>query len=205
MNRRQFERLGRDHLVPLHPGFEAKGEVVYERKPAGSVRGFLFERTGHPGGRDFYLWAFIQPLFVPASSFVLSFGKRVGSLWTLDDGDETMKRVASAARKDGLPFLKRVETNPGFAKELRTILDREPQSLYAREALAGVLVLTEKADEALAVLEQGPPPTADEPEWASADRRRMGDLAAQIAADPSDTSKRLQATADETFRALVRA
>src|SRR3954466_11686844 len=202
MRTRDFEPLGERHLVPLLSGSTAHGAVTYVPGPIGSIRGFLFERTGHPGGRDFYLWAFVQPMFVEATSFVLTLGERVGSLWTLDPDEHVMRQVVDAARSRGLPFLDGAATNEKLAALLERRLQQEPRALYEREALGGLLALSGDTDGACRALDGVPSIGSDGPAWVGAAIDRMTALSRDLRTDPRAATNGLRQKAQDLAERL---
>jgi len=72
----------------------------------------------------YYLWAFVQPLFIPNDSIVFTFGKRLKTIenndwWTIDNieknqFEETIKHLNNTLIGEGLTYLKKVGNTDTF-------------------------------------------------------------------------------------------
>lgn len=112
-----FGRYLKAHL----PGMEQRGSLIYRRPVADLLCGCHVESSGFSGDR-FVLHAFVQPLYVPAQSVVLSFGRRLGGRgerwFNLSDEAEAqaMAEVLRLIRSDVLPLCARFREPADFAR-----------------------------------------------------------------------------------------
>jgi len=113
MKRAQKKRIARaiQSAVPNLHYVEKEG--ILAATPRGRVlRGVCFENSSDPHG--VYLWAFVQPLYVPATTVVLGLGDRLGGgcrLWAVDEAEA----AAAAVRDEGLPFFEPVSSAEALA------------------------------------------------------------------------------------------
>src|SRR5438552_1936158 len=114
----RFQRLIRQYLLPHLPGFRAKKSLVFAEPLEYLLRGFALESSGF-GPSVFYLWVFVQPLYVPSTHIYFHFGRRLGHGWDLDanadNESEVMGQVLTRIKDEGLPFINRFESPADFA------------------------------------------------------------------------------------------
>lgn len=82
MNKRSLKAFINDRIMPRLCGFQAKQSVVYQEDTTVFLKGFYFE-ISRSVPSQIAVSFFIQPLYVPADTFVLNFGARLG-----DNGDK---------------------------------------------------------------------------------------------------------------------
>ena len=125
--------LSRRHVLPeLGEGFRERGSLVFAEPVEWLLRGFTYEDSGH-SGKDFYLWAFVQPLYIPVDHIVLSYGKRLGGPshhWSVDQLSEPEGReqLTEAVRREGLSFLESFRGPKEFAREAEKMADSGPKN-----------------------------------------------------------------------------
>ena len=122
--------------------------IVYAMPLGELVRGFYVEDSRYSSS-EFYLWVFCVPLYVPAASLSLTFGRRLKSskevAWTLDGVSQP--GVPEQISAQSSEFLQCVETPAKFASSIAN-LTRAPENLHVMEAVAYSLTVSEKWTEA---------------------------------------------------------
>jgi hypothetical protein len=73
MKARDVEKLAREHVLPVLPGFDARGALTYRRPVEHLLYGLAFETSAF-GASRIEVIAFVQPLFVPDGSVVMNIG-----------------------------------------------------------------------------------------------------------------------------------
>ena len=143
MRAKVAEKLSREQLIPRLAGdFVARGTLVYHRDLEWLLRGFNYERSGHPGGRDVYVWVFVQPLYSPSPHVVLDVGHRLGGgHWTLEEDWRLPPGLVDLAATDGVRFLERMERPVDLAGYLEDRLREAPGNTRLREDAAYSRVL----------------------------------------------------------------
>jgi hypothetical protein len=159
MKATELERLTRQYLIPRLPGYLAKGPLVYHGSTEHLLRGFYFERSSH-GDRGFFVWVFVQPLYIPSDHLAFSFGDRLPHLaegadrfWQIREGGEAevMDDILRLAEDAGLAFLNRFPTVESLPDGL---VRSFPGSLGSRalEAIAYAHVLSDSPEKAMTAL-----------------------------------------------------
>jgi hypothetical protein len=116
------------------PGLHVRGRLLCATPMGRILRGLCMEDSSDAG--KIYLWAFVQPLFVPSTTVVLSLGERLGGgsrTWGVADAPT----AAAAAVNEGLRFFGPVSSAEALANW--SLLDGRPDE-YAREVHAYALV-----------------------------------------------------------------
>lgn len=161
------------------------------------LRGLYLEDSSDP--HRIYLWAFVQPLFVPSSSVVLNLGQRLGGTsrtWTAAD----VEGAASEVLNEGMEFFGPISSPAALA--CWSFLDARPDE-YAREARAYALVACGqnlRGSQALRVFAASLPVSG--PGWISEKRRRAEELARMAEADGEASQELLRQWEKETKCAL---
>jgi hypothetical protein len=156
------ERLARKYLLAELPGFRSRRSLIYSEPLDYLLRGFDFE----PSGFDryaFYVWVFVQALYVPRHGICYEFGDRLGTRdgdpgqrWHLrpdTDEEQLMARILKLMKRDGLPFLKRLRTPADVAARAARSA-RSSKNPNDFELWAYSLILLGKKSEALKVLDR---------------------------------------------------
>lgn len=147
MKAKELERLTKKYLLPNLPGFGSTGLLIYATPVDYFLRGFGFDRS-HYRTREFTIWAFIQPLYIPASHAGFNTGNRLGALggqqehwWDLEDGaQQVAKEVLKSMQVEGIPFLDQIHSPHDFVKKVRELAD--PDEPIVKEAWCYALILT---------------------------------------------------------------
>ena len=152
MRGRELEKLYRRYLLADLPGFGYKGPLLFAQPVVHLLRGFYFESSAFDADA-FYLWVFVQPLYVPVDFIYFDFGTRLsghrGQGWTMNRQDEgaTMADVLAGMKDQGLPFLARVQTPRDLAHKAPLVGGRE-RSPNSVEAVAYSHLLAQECSEA---------------------------------------------------------
>jgi hypothetical protein len=122
------------------------------------LRGFYFDGSSFDRC-TFYVYAFVQPLYVPLPTVTFQFGIRLtgktGQAWEINPETEaaTMMDVLASIKNQGLPFIGRIQTPGDLAEYVRRITDGadNPNNV---EVMAYSLALADRNPEALQALDQ---------------------------------------------------
>jgi hypothetical protein len=122
MKTSQFERLSRKYLLPHLPGFCAKGRLMFIDPPLWVLRAFAFDPSAF-GKNFFYLEVFVQPLYIPRSHLVYSFGRRLSHGWDMppDREAEVMNEILVYIKHEGVPFLDAMHDPAALAEKVQLI------------------------------------------------------------------------------------
>ena len=158
MKSREMERLSIKYLLPHLPEYRAKGSLLYAEPVEHLLRGFVFESSEFDP-TAFFVNVFVQPLYVPAESYVLDFGDRLGGgakRWRPTAGQEgkVMGDVLGEIRRKGLPFLDQIRTPADLALVASTKAQKAPNNPRILEVEAYSLVLAGRYRDARTVLER---------------------------------------------------
>jgi len=116
-------------IVSAEPRFVSTGRLLSLTPVTRILRGVYLERSSSPD--EFHVWAFVQPLYVPASTIVFSLGRRLGGSshrWRATDAES----LIGAIRSDGIPFIVDNDTPERLAAWLERRNDRDGNSLEAK-------------------------------------------------------------------------
>jgi hypothetical protein len=90
------------------PGFGRKGALLFDKDVDPLLRGIFIDSSRDP--KRLYVQVFVQPLYLPGSTFLFNMGWRLGGrAWIIDDhtvSDDLVAAISSQA----LPFLSSVKT-----------------------------------------------------------------------------------------------
>ncbi len=128
MNSRAWQDLARAHVVDRVPGLVLTRSLLHIPDTTWLLRGVAMVTAAHADA--FTLWAFVQPLYVPADRLVFRFGRQVTRL----AGQETSwpalpvaaigQEIAAVLRAQAVPLLVGIST----PAELLGLIQREPDS-----------------------------------------------------------------------------
>jgi len=110
MKGRKIEPLARRHVLPVLPGFAARGGLVYRPPVDYLLRGLWFDTSGFTSSR-IYVTAFVQPLFHSYQHLRFSYGFRLGNdFWDVDeaDPDPSFAAIAEEVQRHAVPFFDQV-------------------------------------------------------------------------------------------------
>jgi len=178
------------------PGLREKGRILAATPRGRLLRGIYLEDTSDP--HRVYVWAFVQPLFVPSTTVVLSLGRRLGNgsrTWAVDDADA----AAAAARDEGMPFFEPVDS----AQALWSLgfLDGRSDE-YSREVRAYSLVASGQLYEGAQALRELARSLAGGTAWMIEMRKRAEQLATLAETNPTAADALLATWESETVSAL---
>jgi hypothetical protein len=171
MRRKEADRLCRKHLLAQLPGFAASRGLLYRAPIRDLLNGFCFDPSAFDR-QSFYLYVFVQPLYVPCSHIILSFGTRLGFGWELtkENENEVAAKLLTCIRNEGLPWLEPLQTPADFANNIATSTTMyKPDGLHLLRAIAYSQALVGDFQKALGTLKHlfatyDSPGPAD-PEW----------------------------------------
>ncbi len=139
----QWKSLVNNYLLPHLPDFTFKGSLLYAEPVEWLLRGFSFEPSAWDRS-SFYLWAFIQPLYVPSDHVYYLFGKRLGSGLGLrfeeEKRQESMTDLLTCIQQEGIPYLQQIQTPSDVAWKAKEV-HPNPADPYVVEAVAYSLIL----------------------------------------------------------------
>ncbi len=179
------------------PGLRATRNLLVA-VPRGSIlRGLCMERSSDP--RGVYLWAFVQPLFVPATSTVLSLGIRLGGgsrTWTSAEA----VAAASAVRDEGESFYGPIGSVEQLARWPFLALRKDA---YGREARAYALIAAGRTAEGVRAARELAGSLGDAPPWVIEVKSRAERLASLAVRDPREAMGLLAVWESETVANLM--
>jgi hypothetical protein len=183
-------------LSTVVPGAWIRGPIVLMTPRRRVLRGFWLESAQSPN--RVIVWAFVQPLSVPARDIVVSLGDRVGGEgrdWEPDDAEALLREV----QRTGTPFL---QADGSAAALCRWNRLRQATGWFEREALAGALLVTGQVTEAIEALQLIAEACPEWPAWLAETRLRCATLADVAARDPRQALALLAATEVQSLEAL---
>lgn len=196
MRLKDRRRISRTILTALPDLHEAKEGRLLVCAPIGHIlRGFCIEDSSDPSG--VYLWAFVQPLYVPASTVVLNLAKRLGSsrIWRPDEEVD----IDKTARAGSL-FYANINSPESLANwpELNQRTDE-----YSAEAKAYSLLLCGRTAEGIAKLNELTKTLSSTIKWMQDLRVRDEQLATLSETDPEAAIELLSQWEQATIDALA--
>ena len=148
MKAKTFQRLSEQYLISQLEGFEASGSLLYRSPIELHLGGVHFDSSQHEGHR-FSVWVLVQPLYVPATTLKLTFGRRLGSpgrqWWDLStpaEEEPVMNEVLELVQREAVPFIGAL-SRPGDLIRNSHMLTSDGSSLRFQEALAYAHVLAD--------------------------------------------------------------
>lgn len=169
------------------PGFEIKGRLLFQSSYAEILKGFCVDDSSHSPAH-FYVWAFVQPLYVPAVTIHFNFGQRLGEgagrRWEWEEVD-LVSALSVEMLNAKTSFLDHVGTPKALAEYINRFCDdTNPNNL---EALAYSFLLAGDQTSADAAFERLSDRIDPGIEW----QRASGDRAKAIQACNADAAKEL--------------
>ncbi len=101
MTKKEFQKILNDAL-PVSRGFAVRGGLAFIKPVESVLRGICCERSIDPD--SFYVWVFVQPMYVPSDHIFFNFGWRVGEVWMRGD-PELIPRLKKSICERAMPFL----------------------------------------------------------------------------------------------------
>jgi hypothetical protein len=147
MTTREFEKLAREHLLPLLPGFEVKKGLLFETPIGYLLRGLTFQPSQYD--RDsLYLSVFVQALYVPEEVVLATHDERSPRFAATET--EAMRAFVAGP---GRGLLDQLRTPADLAECLESRERGHPPDPFPLEVLAYSQLLSGRRDEAERVLE----------------------------------------------------
>ncbi len=179
------------------PSLTARGRLLFSEPINHVLRGVYLENSSAPS--KFYVWAFVQPLYVPSATVYFNFGKRLpsaNSVWNVADSPE---KIASAVINEGMPFIQTL-TSPAALADWEFL--RQQVDPHAREARAYSLIMSGRITEGLSELSALARSLVSELSWMNEMRERAMLLARLAEGVPSVAQARLAEWEAETSACL---
>lgn len=180
----------------LMPDLREKGRLLAAVPRGRILRGLYLEDSSDP--TRVYVWAFVQPLYTPASTIAFNLGKRLGGgskTWSVAEPDA----IAEIARNEGLPFFGPLSTPDELARWPFLEGQTDP---YAREARAYSCVACGRFIEGIVALRELARSLAGGTPWMLEMGKRAQQLADLAEANPDGARKLLVRWEAETAAAL---
>jgi hypothetical protein len=149
-------------ILEVVPHLHSRGSILAATPRGRVLRGFCIEKSSDE--ERVYVWCFVQPLYVPATTTVLSLGKRIGGpsrSWSTSDID-TMEQPI----RDGAGFFAPLLSPEELSRW--EVLDNRTDE-YGLQAKAFSLLLSGRREMALPLLRELAA-IDDGPHW----RRELG-------------------------------
>lgn len=178
------------------PNLHEKGRLLATTPRGRILRGVYLEDSSDPA--RVYAWAFVQPLYAPASTVAFDLGKRLGGpskTWSAADSEA----LAVTVRNEGEPFFSPV-SSPKALASWSFLNDRSDP--YAREAKAYSLVASGRLLEAVRALAELASSLSGGTAWMIEMQKRARHLANLIETNPVAGCKLLDTWESETVSAL---
>jgi hypothetical protein len=118
-------------LATRFPEFRVRGSLLLLTPVGSTLRGLALERSS--ANAAFYVWAFFQPLCVPAEHIYFNLGRRVGGgsrTWSAVE-PSALDALESAIRREALPFLAPISSSRDAALAAK-LLDPEHDATTQR-------------------------------------------------------------------------
>jgi hypothetical protein len=195
VKRHEYQTVARA-IVAAIPGFTSKRRLLMLRPVGRILRGLYVEDSSTAG--QFYLWVFIQPLYVPATTVTFALGQRLGGgsrTWRAGEVTSLIELI----RSDGLPFL----TNKDSAEKLADFLERSGNDdANTLEAKAYSLVAADKFDDAIAPFDTLTKMLDDHIPWQREKKEKVQRLRTFCTSTPDKASQTLRDNEQATRKAL---
>lgn len=195
MKRNEYQTVARA-IVAAIPGFTSKRRLLMLRPVERILRGLYVEDSSAAG--QFYLWVFVQPLYVPATTVTFALGHRLGGgsrTWRAGEATSLIELI----RSDGLPFL----TNKDSAEKLADSLERSGNDdANTLEAKAYSLVAANKFDDAIASFDTLTRMLDDHIPWQREKKEKVQHLRTFCTSTPDKASQILRDNEQATRKAL---
>ena len=183
-------------LIPDAP-FESRGLRLGVLVPLGRIlRGLYFENSSI--AERCYVWAFIQPLYVPSTVLSFNMGKRVGGpsrTWAPDE----VPALVEAVRIEALPWIGPFQSPTAVVESSEL---SSSHNLHVREAIAYSLIASEELRSGIDRLEALCDALTDTVPWQLEMLGRARELCRMAKADPTEAMARLLAWQSSTIEAL---
>ena len=137
-----------DQLLPKFPDYVVKGRLLLENPTDLVLKAFYFEDS-RSETTNFYVTAFVLPLYVPTEFVHFTFGTDIlAPQRTLDTRAANLVEALTAAmQSQGIPFLSNLGTPPDMAAQA-VATTGAPEHPHVMEAVAYSLTVSQKWPEA---------------------------------------------------------
>jgi hypothetical protein len=205
MRNRDLQRLVKQYLLQHLPPLQLDRDLLFYEPIEYLLRGFCFGRSGDAAA--FYVWVFVQPLYIPHDSVYFNFGDRLSPGWSVSKKSEpeVMTEVLDAILADGLPFLDRFHTPEDIVDRIDEFGDAYPTNTHFIEAHAYSLILVGKyyqAEEELRLLHARCEPNPRNVEWVYDQMHRGDRVLAKLKRSPEEAKQLLLEWRTQTLRAI---
>ena len=178
------------------PSLIDRGRLLAATPLGRILRGIYLEDSSDP--ERIYAWAFVQPLYAPASTIVFDFGQRLGGpsrTWGTDEATT----LVEAVRNEGVPHFGRM-SSPGAIADWSFLDGRSDP--HALEAKAYSLVAAGRRDEGVRALRELTQSLSGDAAWIVDMRKRAEQLAKLAEEEPTAADALLGRWESATVAAL---
>lgn len=199
------------------PGFRVRRSLLYAWPFTTLLRGYYFESSAQAA--TFYVWGFVQPLYIPTDYLYFTFGRRLEELGggqlrrtlTPENMETVRREVLLAIEMQGKPFLSFFNDTQDLARAAARergspgeFLDCDPKDPHVAEARAYSWILADELDKALADLHYliSDPELKPEEEWEFVIQQRAREVLAALNRGPEQAKALLTRWAVETATKL---
>ena len=123
MNNSELKKLILQYVDPkLLENSKLHKNILYQSPVSDFLKGFCFEQSGFDK-ESFYLWCFIQPLYLPSENIVLTFGKRIlpqkTEKWIIEKDNESeiiniFNDINNKIKNEGLAYIDELDSHEKF-------------------------------------------------------------------------------------------
>jgi len=181
--------------VPL---LRENGKMLIMDPVESVLRGFYLEDSSTRDAA--YVWAFVQPLYIPSKTVTLTLGQRLGGqARTWKAHLEDLEALKEFAIHQGLPFLRQIGSSARLADSPWLA---QKASEHAIQARAYALGASERWQEAIPLLQSLISSLEAATGWRLDMKRRAQQLASLGQAAPCEAKQLLETWANETAKNL---
>jgi hypothetical protein len=180
-------------LLPDLPGFTVKAPLMFILPLQHTLRGLCFESHSYEA-RQFYVWVFFFPLYVPTKHVSFNMGKRIEPAQKLPwnaDAPNLIADLSTALRREALPFLSEIESPQDVANGALSL--RQLQDPYVRQAMAYALARAGNVSKAVPALDELARLLDARVPWQREMAERAQTLSLQLLGDASEAKRQLDA------------
>lgn len=188
-------------LATHFPSFRVKGSLLFLTPIGRTLRGLALERSSSRSG--FYVWAFFQPLCVPAGHIYFNLGRRLGNgsrTWNVEE-PFALDALERAIHREALPFLEPIVSSRDAALAAK-LLDPEHDPATQR-AVAYSFARAGDTPQALREIARFLRSTEqDTRPWAVTQVAEASRLKNLLSSDPTAAQAQLEQWESQTLKAL---
>lgn len=147
MKSQLVRKISNKYILPYIPEFKIKGHLLYHKDIQYLLSGFYFESSAF-SSTSFTIEVFVQPLYIPDDTIVLTFGNRLGNIakqreiwWEYNESSEEdiSNEVLSLMMNSGIPYLEERRTLEKFSNHYKNLDPNANKHMV--EAICYALVL----------------------------------------------------------------